>query len=981
MKIKFTNFRCWENKEITFNPDQSNLIHGKSGKGKCLLEDTIVRMFDGSYKKVQDVKIGDILLGDDGKERNVGELCSGYGDIYEIRPVKGMSYYVNEEHILSLIDKISGHIMDIPLKYFLNEEFDIHRFETYHVVPDFGSQDHNDRIGDLLNVVHGTHVDVINSEITTQKNRLLYSIGCFIQGDTKISHTQSFDFNIIYHQKDNYYGFTLDGNSRFLLEDNKVTHNSSILEGINFGLYGVGNKVISNNASSCKVEIWIDDMYILRSKRPNRLLLKKEGEFKEDKKDYEDKEAQEIINKKFGYNFEITSYLRQKSHNSFLHLSPMEKLNILEKLIGIDVKDMKNLIKTKTKKKEEELNSLKGSISVTKSMCDSIIVPEKVECSCLIENDIDVSMKNEKERLKDCIKKLSIYQDEMTQLRSNISKLTEIKNKINIMTERRSVVKLEIKDNEKKIKDLGDINIDTYKILLKEQRAYNKQKQFNDLYVEKKKQYDDLYNIERDRLLSELNEPLWDSGLFGDKENALKLCVLLEGQKIKDNYKSILLNEFNNEKPVKKNVRNVDDIKKDISIIDDKLIRLKEAKKIRSCPKCNAKFKINEDDKIILCNIDDIIDSNTSELNKQKKILIKELNKSEEENINYITRLNKYNDLIQNIGDNYISVSYSLGDINEYISINNEKEKRHKKIKNMIKKKEFSNTLKALKNDLDKIIFTDLEELDFEYTEIELEKIIFDLENKLTAKNIYTEILESLNDEFKNINTSLQEFRDDNTLELIDKLNSKLPYLEKEYRIEQDKYPLLEENINQLNLYKIYIDKLCQQDEWKDKLEKYTEELSIKEKELVALGILKNKIIQAESIYMFTCIERINELLKHYLNMFFTEDPIFISLNTEKGNGVNKEKTQLNISVEYKGSDIDILSLSGGERDRVDIAFVLAFSDLVKSPILMLDESLSSLDQETSDIIISSLLTTNKKYLLIIAHQISLGLFNNVISL
>lgn len=80
-----------------------------TGAGKCLGIDTPVMMFDGSIKKVQDVKVGDQLMGPDSKPRNVLSLARGRETLYRVNQVKGDSYVVNESHILSL-----KHTMNKP---------------------------------------------------------------------------------------------------------------------------------------------------------------------------------------------------------------------------------------------------------------------------------------------------------------------------------------------------------------------------------------------------------------------------------------------------------------------------------------------------------------------------------------------------------------------------------------------------------------------------------------------------------------------------------------------------------------------------------------------------------------------------------------------------------------------------------------------------------------------------------------------------
>ena len=96
------------------------------GGGKCLAKNTKVIMYDGTIKMIQDVKIGDQLMGDDSTPRNVINLGKGREMMYDIVSTNGDIYTVNESHILSLKciankDKYKkGEIYDISLKDYMN---------------------------------------------------------------------------------------------------------------------------------------------------------------------------------------------------------------------------------------------------------------------------------------------------------------------------------------------------------------------------------------------------------------------------------------------------------------------------------------------------------------------------------------------------------------------------------------------------------------------------------------------------------------------------------------------------------------------------------------------------------------------------------------------------------------------------------------------------------------------------------------------
>lgn len=79
-----------------------SLVLGPAGTGKCFSPGTKVLMYDGTVKKVEDVKVGDQVMGPDSKPRNVTGTTAGHGEMFMVKPNKGYPYFVNEDHILSL---------------------------------------------------------------------------------------------------------------------------------------------------------------------------------------------------------------------------------------------------------------------------------------------------------------------------------------------------------------------------------------------------------------------------------------------------------------------------------------------------------------------------------------------------------------------------------------------------------------------------------------------------------------------------------------------------------------------------------------------------------------------------------------------------------------------------------------------------------------------------------------------------------------
>lgn len=140
----------------------------------CLDPDTLVRMYDNTLKKASQVKVDDLLLGDDFTPRRVLKLYSGISGMYEVSQTNGMTYKINEKHVLTLIDK-DENINDMDLYQYILR---------------------NDK-----NNLYGYRILLENDIIPSKINIKYVGIG-------------------------EYNGWLIDGNHRFLLQDYTVTHNS-----------------------------------------------------------------------------------------------------------------------------------------------------------------------------------------------------------------------------------------------------------------------------------------------------------------------------------------------------------------------------------------------------------------------------------------------------------------------------------------------------------------------------------------------------------------------------------------------------------------------------------------------------------------------------------------------------------------------------------------------------------------------------------
>ena len=253
------------------------------GRGKCLGKDTPIIMYDGSVKLVQDIIVGDVLMGDDSTPRNVLSLARGREPMYKIREKKYIyianeeciseEYTVNESHILSLVEESSGKIIDISVMDYLilpkhlQETLFGYRVQIHFQEKKIEEQEQKPYMVGYNNTIIPIHykcncpkiqlelftgiIDAIGIlhlpnliKIKKEKENiqqikdiifLCRSLGfkiyqtksnLFISLQVENQKQSRYEFVVEKLEIDDYYGFEIDGNHRFVLGDFTVTHNT-----------------------------------------------------------------------------------------------------------------------------------------------------------------------------------------------------------------------------------------------------------------------------------------------------------------------------------------------------------------------------------------------------------------------------------------------------------------------------------------------------------------------------------------------------------------------------------------------------------------------------------------------------------------------------------------------------------------------------------------------------------------------------------
>lgn len=152
----------------------------------CHAKDTPIVMADGTRKMVQDVKVGDKLMGVSGQTRVVESLIRGNDKLFKVNQSKAKYYIVNEGHVLSLI--------------YLGEEA-------------------------YKNIEYGMTVNITVHDFINLSEEMKSKFNGYKEDGT-LSH-----ITIEEDEIDDFYGFELDGDRLYLMDDGTVTHNCRTYNG------------------------------------------------------------------------------------------------------------------------------------------------------------------------------------------------------------------------------------------------------------------------------------------------------------------------------------------------------------------------------------------------------------------------------------------------------------------------------------------------------------------------------------------------------------------------------------------------------------------------------------------------------------------------------------------------------------------------------------------------------------------------------
>lgn len=640
--------------------------------------------------------------------------------------------------------------------------------------------------------------------------------------------------------------FTPDGIT--LISGTSGCGKSSILEAIHFVVCGNNrSKLVSDGCSSCKVSLEYDNLFIERSKKPNYIVVKHNG------RQMESDVAQHYIYNFFGKNFEKIGYIQQNYNQSFIFLTPSEKLELLECLSFSDTPPEKHpeYLKKKCTKElkilNDEYNKKKGELSIVSEMTRKLKNQIDPIQEYKVEDDIHYTLSHIEQKIRE--------EHNYYRMKEELEKLLEQKTNIDPLNH--------------------TINQLT-------------------LHIENWKKYTTLKNIQHPVLWEKYDEQECRD-IIHDYKNDLKL--LKEYKQLKDKIQQLKYKE--------------DEV---ISIEEEIESVLRKSEGNFTCPSCLTKVSI-VDDKLVLTTEQTIVSSS----NKKEKI-------------NQLKHMKEK--LIQQ-RDIVVSIQHRMDELEKIIDPN-------ESIETMIK--------------------------DLDWIQNHLENNLY--EQKLFEKNqqqlqlLETQIIKEL--PIEKAQDMIQSIQLNNRIEQLQiqmgTFNTPPNFWEDQLR----KY----HNRSKKENYDNYIT-------WCQREEDIKKELEILDKKQNYLSKLKQIILKTEIQVIEENMVCITNIVNQYLTKIFLE-PISVDLKTTKKTQTSDEKIQIQLIVYYKNMKCDPSILSGGEQSRLNLAFIMAFSNVFHSPFVLLDECTSNLDQELTTMVLE-LIEESKQKVIMIAHQIVQGNFKQII--
>lgn len=782
---------------------------------------------------------------------------------------------------------------------------------------------------------------------------------------------------------------------------------SSILMAIHFALFGIGTKVVRNGKTSCSVELEFDGLKIVRTRRPNRLVVNDV---------HEDDAAQDIINHKFGETFDVTGYIPQDAVKSFVRMSPMEKLAFLERFAfkDVDLGKIKERSKSLINKRHDEMLEATSKLDVARAMIKQIPTPVKVtfpiKCK---ESQRERVINNEKVKFKNCG---TLIKRSEKVISSSKHELSDVK-VLEAILKTKSEAVMSLEDKLSRLDSECDgltFEGDDYLKSCTEQ--LEKIVLARDIVVAEEKLKEDEAMLEQMRVdeiaeqraeLDRISSALWKEYTEEELKSTIDDCKnCIEDMKIVKRLRKEIDNYEVSEDDLNDKIDRVNILRGELTEKTRNRDLAKRRCKTYDCPSCEATLRV-EDDVLIMVDPEEIDgfsgdDEDIDILTKKIESLSKQIRVAEGHVSDIKFRLGKKEEAqreIESIMTVYEeesdinSLRDDLAYLNDYYSLQNELLKKQLDINRSISEERFSSSYVSFQKSISKQM-SEIKSMRKKNPSYDMTSMSEDELRTLIADQQYAKtVLDNISKQRKSLECEISQLKDvilkadddhvkkygvkstvDHIVGIIDREEKTIEDLERK----REEHAV---NLKVIDDYLRYTEAMENHSQWNDKIKELEESEKLARSQYASATLLRDKILEAESMAMSNVIASINTHAQMYLEHFFPDHPIVVRLSPFKETKKNV-KPQINIEIDYKGMECDLTMLSGGEVSRVILAYTLALGEMFNIPLLMLDECTSSLDQDMTTTVFNSIREHfSGRLVVIVAHQVVTGAFDTIIKL
>lgn len=728
-------------------------------------------------------------------------------------------------------------------------------------------------------------------------------------------------------------------NGLVLLRGESASGKTTVLESIYYALYGTLRDQYSHGEKSCSVTVHFNpDIIIQRNSGPGRLQLHV-GERK-----YDGAQAQQIIDSLFGNEaiFVAGCYLQQGEKCPLLTGTNEEKMALLRAISFRDehVEEVQDRISSKLKEMQSQIVTAEREYILSQRTFDAL----KREYPSL-ETNIDTSDLDIDELMND-VKKITLEID---------VKEKQLKRILQIEAKLESLTKIVVDTVEPDISMERDLDDDLEKIKVRES-------EINVI----------LNKIELDKKLKKSRE---DQVRGLEELKATLLQLKTQHGLSEDTYRNEL-DRISSNREIQKKIKhalsefgaqNVGELRGQIGAMGSKIEEMKiqvreleqdlDAKKwnadksnLLSCPSCNVQLCLEDHGlKLVgsgapielkpLKNPDVSEELITGKKRELESIVMKRT--KIQDNLSELTKLSMRVTDESPTDNEKFSACQQMSDVLNKIAITESLIPKNLD-ESPIEEVDFSNEMAELKSRRESIMVKKIDiaarKANFERnrkTQLEIEALKGELGSNQS---------QLLEDEISKLKESLVETKEMHTLAL-----NIIKKIELESKFNRDKKTLDDINRKVENLKRL------------QSLAKQTE-----------IAILERSV------------EVINEQTNQFLSVMFPEEhKMTVRYSTTKETKGGKERMTCSVNIFYKNVIYDKYKrLSGGEKDRLSLAITLAINSLMDGKILLLDETLNTLDSNSKLRILEMLKTFagDKRKCLIASHDIVEGIFDSILN-